>query len=166
MKQIIIFFLFLIFSSCASHRTIQQEKIREKVKIDSTFQHVLTNKNIEIEWIFSDDSTTVPYQPGRNNTAAKPRKKYTPQKIPRFGKIRIHISNDSITAKGKVEAATKIKAKTKKKTKIKKKEPSKVLKPKKAKSRFNFIYVILIGFCVKFLWDNKNTFQKLRRIIK
>ena len=160
MKQIIIFFLFFLFSSCASHRTIQQEKIKEKVTIDSTFQHVLTNKNIEIEWIFDDDSTTVPYQPGINDTAAKPRKKYTPQKIPRYGKIRIHISNDSISTKGKVKAATKIKAK------IKKKEPTKVLKPKKAKKRYNFIYVILIGFCVKFLWDNKNTFKKIWRIIK
>lgn len=160
MKQIIIFFLFFHFSSCASHRTIQQEKIKEKVTIDSTFQHVLTNKNIEIEWIFDDDSTTVPYQPGINNTAAKPRKKYTPQKIPRCGKIRIHITNDSISTKGNVEATTK------NKTKIKKKEPAKVLKPKKAKKRFNFIYVILIGFCVKFLWDNKNTFKKIWRIIK
>ena len=160
MKQIIIFFLFLIFSSCASHRTIQKEQIKEKVSIDSTFHHVLTNKNIEIEWIFSDDTATVPYQPGRNDTAAKPRQKYSPQKIPRYGKIRIHISNDSISTKGKVEATTKIKAKTKKK------EPAKVLKPQKAKNRFNFIYVILIGFCVKFLWDNKNTFKKIWRIIK
>ena len=160
MKQIIIFFLFFLFSSCASHRTIQQEKIKEKVTIDSTFQHILTNKNIEIEWIFDDDSTTVPYQPGINDTAAKPRKKYTPQKIPRYGKIRIHISNDSISTKGKVEDTTKIKAKTKKK------KPTNVLKPKKAKKRYNFVYVILIGFCVKFLWDNKNTFKKIWRIIK
>ena len=160
MKQIIIFFLFFIFSSCASHRTIQQEKIKEKVTIDSTFQHVLTNKNIEIEWIYSDDTAAVPYQTEINDKAAKPQKKYSPQKIPRYGKIRIHISNDSVSAKGKVEATAKIKAKTKKK------EPAKVLKPKKAKKRFNFIYVILIGFCVKFLWNNKNTFKKIWRIIK
>lgn len=160
MKQIIIFFLFLIFSSCASHRTIQKEQIKEKVTIDSTFQHVLTNKNIEIEWILDDDSTTVPYQHEINDTAAKPRNKYAPQKIPRYGKIRIHISNDSISTKGKVEATSKIKAKTKKK------EPANVLKPKKAKKRFNFIYVILIGFCVKFLWDNKNSFKKIWKIIK
>lgn len=126
MKQIIIFFLFLIFSSCASHRTVQKEQIKEKVSIDSTFQHVLTNKNIEIEWIFSDDTATVPYQPGINDTAAKPRKKYTPQKIPRYGKIRIHISEDTISSQGKVKANTKIKAKTKKK------EPTEVLKTKKS----------------------------------
>ena len=160
MKQIIIFFLFLIFSSCASHRTIQKEQIKEKVSIDSTFHHVLTNKNIEIEWIFSGDTTTVPYQTGRYDTATKPLKKYTPQKIPRYGKIRIHISEDTISSQGKVKADTKIKAKTKKK------EPAKVLKPEKAKSRFNFIYVILIGFCVKFLWDNKNIFKKIWSIIK
>ena len=160
MKQIIIFFLFLIFSSCASHRTIQKEQIKERVSIDSTFQHVLTNKNIEIEWLFPNDTTAVPYLPGSNDTAAKPGWKYTPQKIPWCGKIRIHISNDSISSQGKVKANNKIKAKTKKK------EPAKVLKPKKAKNHFNFIYVILIGFCVKFLWDNKNTFKKIWRIIK
>ena len=160
MKQIIFIFLFILFSSCASHRTIQKEQIKEKVSIDSTFHHVLTNKNIEIEWIYSGDTSTVPYQPGTNDTAAKPLKKYTTQKIPRYGRIRIHISEDTISSQGKVKADTKIKAKTKKK------EPAKVLKPKKAKSRFNFIYVILIGFCVKFLWDNKNTFKKIWRIIK
>ena len=160
MKQIIIFFLFLIFSSCASHRTIQKEQIKEKVTIDSTFQHVLTNKNIEIEWIFTDDTTATLFPAGKNDTAAKPPRKYTPQKIPRYGKIRIHISNDSVSTKGKVETTTKTKAK------IKQKEPAKVLKQKKAKNRFNFIYVILIGFCVKFLWDNKNTFKKIWRIIK
>lgn len=160
MKQIYILFLFFLFSSCASHRTIQQEKVKEKVTIDSTFNHVLTNKNIEIEWIFPEDTTAIPFAPGRNDTAAKPRAKFTPQKIPRCGKIRIHITNDSISSKGEVKAIAKKKAKTKKK------EPAKVLKPQKAKNRFNFIYVILIGFCVKFLWDNKNTFKKIWKIIK
>lgn len=160
MKQIIILFLFFLFSSCASHRTIQQEKIREKTEIDSTFNNVLTNKNIEIEWIFTDDTTAIPFCPGKNDTAAKPGRKYTPQKIPKYGKVRIHISNDTIKSQGKVKATTKIKTKTKKK------EPIKVLKPKKAKNRFNFVYVILIGFCVKFLWDRKNTFKKIWRIIK
>ena len=160
MKQIIIFFLFLIFSSCASHRTIQKEQIKENVRFDSTFNRVLTNKNIEIEWIFDDDTTTVPYQPGRNDTIAKPRKKYSPQKIPRYGKIRIHISNDSVTSKGKIEVTAKTK------DKIRQKEPTKVLKQKKAKKRYNFIYVILIGFCVIFLWDNKNNIKKNWRIIK
>lgn len=160
MKQIIIFFLCLIFSSCASHRTIQQEKNKEKVTIDSTFKHVLTNKNIEIEWIFTEDTTSIPFFPGKNDTAAKPGRKYTPQKIPRCGKVIIRISNDTIKSQGKVKAATKIKTKTKQK------EPIKVLKPKKAKNRFNFIYVILIGLCVKYLWDSRNTFKKIWKIIK
>ena len=160
MKQIVILFLFFLFSSCASHRTIQQEKIREKTEIDSSFNHVLTNKNIEIEWIFTDDTTAIPFCPGKNDTAAKPGRKYTPQKIPRYGKIRIHISNDTIKSQGKVKATTKIKTKTKKK------EPIKVLKPKKAKNRFNFVYVILIGICVKYLWDRRNTFKKIWNIIK
>lgn len=160
MKQIIILFLFFLFSSCASHRTVQQEKVKEKISVDSSFTRIFTNKNIEIEWIFPEDTAAIPFAPGRNDTAAKPRAKFTPQKIPRYGKIRIHITNDSISSKGSVKATAK------KLTKKKKKEPSKVLKPKKAKSRFNFVYVILIGFCVKFLWDRKNTFKKIWRIIK
>ena len=160
MKQIIIFFLFLIFSSCASHRAIQKEQIKEKVRIDSSFNHILTNKNIEIEWIFTDDTTAIPFLPGKNDTAAKPGRKYTPQKIPRYGKIRIHISNDSITSQGKVKANNKIKAKTKKK------EPAKVLKTKKSKKRFNFLYIILIGFCVKIVWDARKSLKKIWNIIK
>lgn len=160
MKQIFILFLFFLFSSCASHRTIQQEKVKEKVTIDSTFNHVLTNKNIEIEWIFPEDTTAVPFLPGKNDTAAKPARKYTPQKIPRFGKIRIQISKDSIASKGKVKANNKIEAKTKKK------EPAKVLKPQKAKNRFNFIYVFIFGFCVKYLWEHKKSLKKIWYLIK
>lgn len=160
MKQIIIFFLFLIFSSCASHRTMQEEQIKEKVSVDSTFQHVLTNKNIEIEWIFTDDTTAIPFLPDKNDTAAKPSRKYSPQKIPRYGKIRIHISNDSVTSKGKIKVAAKTKAK------IKQKEPAKVLKQKKAKKRFNFVYIIIFGFCIKYLWEHKKSLKKIWRKIK
>lgn len=114
MKQIIIFFLFLIFSSCSSHRTIQQEKIKEKIEIDSTFHHVLTNKNIEIEWIYSDDTTTVPYQPGTNDTAAKPRKKYTPQKIPRYGKSESTYQKIPFPAKARLKLIPRLKPKQRK----------------------------------------------------
>ena len=160
MKQIFILFLFFLFSSCASNRTIQQEKGKEKVAIDSTFNHVLTNKNIEIEWIFADDTTAIPFLPSKNDTAAKPSRKYSPQKIPRCGKIRIHITNDSIVSKGEVKATAKKKAKTKKK------EPAKVLKPQKAKKHFNFIYVIIFGFCVKYLWEHKKNLKKIWNLIK
>lgn len=160
MKQIIIILLVLIFSSCSSSKTVQTEKVKEKITMDSTFNRTFSNKTIEIEWIFTDDTTAIPILPGKNDTAAKPRRKYTPQKIPRYGKIRIHISNDSISAKGKVETTTKIKAKAKKK------EPAKVLKPKKAKKRFNFVYIIIFGFCVKYLWDHKKSLKKIWNIIK
>lgn len=160
MKQIFILFLFFLISSCASHRTVQQEKVKEKISIDSTFNHVFTNKNIEIEWIFTDDTTAIPFLPGKNDTAAKPDRKYTPQKIPRNGKIRIHITNDSISSKGEVKATTKKKAKTKKK------EPAKVLKPQKAKNHFNFVYVIIFGFCVKYLWEHKKSLKKIWNLIK
>lgn len=160
MKSIIVLYLFFLFTSCSTHRTIQQEQIKEKIAVDSTFNHILTNKNIEIEWIFADDTVSVPFLPGKNDTAATPGRKFTPQKIPRYGKIRIHITNDSISTKGKVKAATNIKAKTKKK------EPAKVLKHKKSKKHFNFLYIILFGFSVKFLWDSRKSLKKIWRIIK
>ena len=160
MKSIIVLYLFFLFASCSTHRTIQQEQIKEKIAVDSTFNHILTNKNIEIEWIFDNDSTVVPFVPRTNDTATKPHSKFTPQKIPRYGKIRIHITNDSISSKGQVKATAKIKAKTKKK------EPAKVLKSKKSKKRFNFLYIILFGFCVKFLWDARKSLKKIWNIIK
>lgn len=160
MKSIIVLYLFFLFTSCSTHRTIQQEQIKEKIAVDSTFNHILTNKNIEIEWIFDKDSTMVPFLPRENDTAAKPQSKFTPQKIPRYGKIRIHITNDSISCKGQVKATAKIKAKTKKK------EPAKVLKPKKSKKHFNFLYIIIFGFCVKFLWDSRKSLKKIWKIIK
>lgn len=160
MKAIIVLYLFFLFTSCSTHRTIQQERIKEKIAVDSTFNHIMTNKNIEIEWIFNNDSTVVPFLPSTNDTATKPHSKFTPQKIPRFGKIRIHITNDSISSKGQVKATAKIKAKTKKK------EPGKVLKPKKSKKRFNFLYIIIFGFSVKFLWDSRKSLKKIWRIIK
>lgn len=160
MKSIIVLYLFFLFTSCSTHRTIQQEQIKEKIAVDSTFNHILTNKNIEIEWIFDNDSTVVPFLPRTNDTATKPHSKFTPQKFPRYGKIRIHITNDSISSKGQVKATAKIKAKTKKK------EPAKVLKSKKSKKRFNFLYIILFGFCVKFLWDARKSLKKIWNIIK
>lgn len=152
--------MFFLFTSCSTHRTIQQEQIKEKIAVDSTFNHVLTNRNIEIEWIFTDDSAIVPFTEVQNDTVKNPRQKYTPQKIPRYGKIRIHITNDSIASQGKIKATAKIKAKTKKK------EPAKVLKSKNSKKRFNFLYIILFGFCVKFLWDSRESLKKIWRIIK
>lgn len=160
MKTIIVLYLFLLFTSCSANRTVQQEQIKEKARIDSTFNHVLTNRNIEIEWIFTDDTVAIPFLPGENDTAAIPHSKFTPQKIPRYGKIRIHISNDSITSQGKVKATIKKKAKTKKK------EPAKVLKTKKSKKRFNFLYVILIVFCVKIVWDARKSLKKIWNLIK
>lgn len=160
MKQIIIILLVLIFSSCSSNKSVQTEKVKEKITMDSTFNRTFSNKTIEIEWVFTDDTTAIPILPDKNDTAAKPSRKYTPQKIPRYGKIRIHISNDSISTKGKVEATSKIKAKTKKK------KPAKVLKPKKAKKHFNFVYIIIFGFCVKYLWIHRKIFKKIWNIIK
>lgn len=160
MKSIIVLYLFFLFTSCSTHRTIQQEQIKEKIAVDSTFNHILTNRNIEIEWIFDNDTTVVPFLQGAKDTATKPHSKFTPQKIPRYGKIKIHITNDSISSKGQVKATAKIKAKTKKK------EPAKVLKSKKSKKRFNFLYIILFGFCVKFLWDARKSLKKIWNIIK
>lgn len=160
MKTIIILYLFFLFTSCSTHRTVQQEQIKEKIAVDSTFNHVLTNRNIEIEWILDNDTAVVPFLQRATDTAAKPTSKFSPQKIPRYGKIRIHITNDSISSKGQVKATAKIKAKTKKK------EPAKMLKSKKSKKRFNFLYIILFGFCVKFLWDSRKNLKKIWRIIK
>lgn len=160
MKQIIIIFLVLIFSSCSSSKCAQTEKVKEKINIDSTFNRTLNNKTIEIEWILNNDSLDIPYLPGINDTDAKGKPKLSPKKIPNSGKIRIRITQGSIKSEGKVKATQK------KITKTKKKKQNKVLKPKKTKSRFNFLYGIIFAFCVKYLWNHRKIFKKIWNLIK
>lgn len=160
MKQIIIIFLTLIFSSCSSSKSVQTEKVKEKITIDSTFYRTLTNKTIEIEWILNNDSLAIPYLPGINDTDAKGKPKLSPEKIPNSGKIRIRITQDSIKSEGKVKATQK------KITKTKKKKQNQVLKTKKTKNLFNFLYIIIFAFCVKYLWNHRNIFKKIWYIIR
>lgn len=160
MKQIIIIFLVLIFSSCSSSKCAQTEKEKEKITIDSTFSRKLTNKTIEIEWILSDDTIARPLAPKANNQDTIENPEITPKKIPRYGKIKIKITQDTISSQGKVNV-------TKKKiTKSKKKKQNQVLKPKKTKSHFNFLYGIIFAFCVKYLWNHRNIFKKIWNFIK
>ena len=160
MKQIIIIFLVLIFSSCSSSKSVQTEKVEEKITNDSTFNRTLTNKTIEIEWIMADDTIAIQLAPKANNQDTKDNPEITPKKIPRYGKIKIVITQDTIRTQGKVNV-------TKKKiTKSKKKEQNQVLKPKKTKSRFNFLYGIIFAFCVKYLWNHRNIFKKVWNFIK
>ena len=160
MKQIIIILLVLTFSSCNTSKSVQTDKEKVKIAIDSTFEHTFTNKTIEIEWILSDDTTAIPLAPKANNPETKENPKITPKKIPKYGKIKIKISQDTIWRQGKVNV-------TKKKiTKSKKKKQKEVLKPKKTKSHFNFLYVIIFAFCVKYLWNHRKIFKKIWNLIK
>ena len=160
MKQIIIILLVIAFSSCSSSKSVQTEKEKVKIAVDSTFNHTLTNKTIEIEWILTDDTTTIPLAPKTNTPKTKGNPEITPKKIPRYGKIKIRISKDTIRSQGKVNV-------TKKKiTKSKKKKQNQVLKPKKTKSHFNFVYIIIFAFCVKYLWNHRNIFKKIWNLIK
>lgn len=139
---------------------MQTDKEKVKIEIDSTFNHSLTNKTIEIEWILSDDTTAIPLDPKTNNPETKENPEITPKKIPRYGKIKIRVTQDTIWRQGKVNV-------TKKKiTKSKEKKQNQMLKPKKTKSLFNFLYVIILAFCVKYLWDHRKIFKKIWNLIK
>ena len=160
MKQIIIILLVLTFSSCNTSKSVQTDKEKVKIAVDSTFYHTLTNKTIEIEWILSDDSTAIPLAPKANNPETKENPEITPKKIPRYGKIKIRVSQDTIWSQGKVNVIKK------KITKSKKKKQNQMLKPKKTKSHFNFLYVIIFAFCVKYLWNHRKIFKKIWNLIK
>lgn len=150
----------LIFSSCSSSKSVQTEKEKEKITIDSTFNRTFSNKTIEIEWILTDDTTAIPLAPKANNPETKENPEITPKKIPRYGKIKIRITQDTIRSLGKVNV-------TKKKiTKTKKKQQNQMLKPKKTKSHFNFLYGIIFAFCVKYLWNHRKIFKKIWNLIK
>ena len=115
MKQIIIILLVLIFSSCSSSKSVQTDKEKVKIAVDSTFDHTLTNKTIEIEWVLSDDTTAIPLAPKTNNPETKENPEITPKKIPRYGKIKIRVTQDTIKSQGKVKETKKKNSKTKKK---------------------------------------------------
>lgn len=150
----------MIFSSCSSSKSVQTGKEKVKIAVDSTFDHNLTNKTIEIEWILSDDTTAIPLAPKTNNPETKENPEITPKKIPRYGKIKIRVTQDTNKSQGKVKV-------TKKKiSKWKKKKQNQVLKPEKTKSHFNFIYVIIFAFCVKYLWNHRKIFKKIWSLIK
>ena len=160
MKQIIIILLVIAFSSCSSSKSVQTDKEKVKIAVDSTFEQTLTNKTIEIEWIFADDTTAIPLAPKANNPETKGNPEITPKKIPRYGKIKIRVTQDTIWSQGKVKV-------TKKKiTKSKKKKQNQMLKPKKTKSHFNFLYGIIFAFCVKYLWNHRKIFKKIWNLIK
>lgn len=160
MKQIIIILIVLAFSSCSSSKSVQTDKEKVKIAIDSTINHTLTNKTIEIEWLLTDDTIAIPLAPKPNNPETKEIPEITPKKIPGYGKIKIRITQDTIRAQGKVNV-------TKKKiTKSKKKQQNQVLKPKKTKSHFNFLYGIIFAFCVKYLWNHRKIFKKIWSLIK
>lgn len=160
MKQIIIILLVLAFSSCNTSKSVQTDKEKVKIAVDSTFNQTLTNKTIEIEWILSDDTTAIPLAPKANNPETKEYPEITPKKIPRYGKIKIRVSQDTIWSQRKVNV-------TKKKiTKSKKEKKNQVLKPKKTKNHFSFLYVIIFAFCVKYLWNHRNFFKKIWNLIK
>ena len=154
--------LVLIFSSCSSSKSVQTEKVKEKITIDSTFNRTWQNKEIEIEWILADDSLAIPYIRGINDTANKSKQRFSPEKIPKSGKIRIRITKDSIKSEGKAKTTQKKITKAKKK----KKKQNQVLKQQKTKSRFNFLYIIIFGFFVKYVWEHRNIFKKVWNFIK
>ena len=160
MKQVIIILIVLAFSSCSSSKSVQTDKEKVKIAMDSTFNHTLTNKTIEIEWILSDDTIAIPLAPKANDPETKENPEITPKKIPRYGKIKIRITQDTIRSQGKVNV-------TKKKiTKAKKKKQNQVLKQQKTKSHFNFLYIIIFGFFVKYVWEHRNIFKKVWNFIK
>ena len=159
MKQIIIILLVLTFSSCNTSKSVQTDKEKVKIAVDSTFNQTLTNKTIEIEWILSDDTTAIPLAPKANNPETKENPEITPKKIPRYGKIKIRVSQDTMRSQCKVNV-------TKKKITKSKKKQNQVLKPKKTKNHFSFLYVIIFTFCVKYLWKHRNFFKKIWNLIK
>ena len=115
MKQIIIILLVVAFSSCSSSKSVQKDKEKVKIEMDSAFSHTLTNKTIEIKWILADDTITIPLVPKTNNPETKENPEITPKKIPKYGKIKIRITQDTIRSQGKVNVTKKKITKSKKK---------------------------------------------------
>lgn len=147
MKHYYILLILILMSSCATHKKIQKELIKEQIKIDSVFDNETTSKDIEIEWLLAPDTTGRIPEATQGDTSYMPTQ-FLPFVIPgkkgaNFGKVKIHISESRTGSRGEVKA--NIKTKTKTKTR----EPQEVLKKKSPIGLYIFIFITILIIYVK-----------------
>lgn len=155
----------MILISCATKKQITTSTTTTTdIITDSASQCKNMAEEMQFEWFFDGEEAS-----GIADTSGIPKwlKPILPStdKPPRKGKVKISISKHFYTSsyQTKVEKSAKIKKKEKAKTKERAKES---VKSKNWKWVVILIIVIIIGFIVKYLLEQKNNIKKTWRKVK
>lgn len=157
--------LIMMLISCASKKQITTSTTTTTdIITDSASQMKNISEDLQIEWFYDDEEASSITDTSKIPRWLKPILPST-DKPPRKGKLKISISKHffSYSNQTKIKKSEKIKKKEKAKTT----EKNKVnVKSKKWKWLVVLIIVIIIGFIVKYLLEQKNNIKKAWRKVK
>ena len=157
--------MIIMFVSCAAKKHITSSTTKTTdIVTDSASQEKNISEDLQVEWFFDGEEAS-----GITDTSDIPRwlKPILPSagKPPKKGKLRITLSKhfSSSTQQTKVEKSMKSKQKEKAKTK----EKAKVsVKSPNRNWLISSIIIIIFGFLVKYLLEQKNNIKKTWRKVK
>ena len=156
--------MIIMFASCATKKHITSSTTTTDIFSDTASKKKNISENLQIEWFFDGEETS-----GITITSGIPKwlKPILPSadKPPRKGKIRISISKhfSSSTQQTKVKKMVKSKQKKKAKTTERAKES---VKTQNRNWLISSIIIIIFGFIVKYVLENKNNLKKAWRKVK
>lgn len=156
--------IIMLVASCASKKQVTSSTIKTDIIIDSATQNRDITEDLQIEWLFDGEEAS-----GITDTSGIPKwlKPVLPSydKPPKKGKFRITLSKhfSSSTQQTKVEKSVKSKQKEKAKTTERTK---KSVKSQNRNWLISSIIIIIFGFLVKILLEQKNNIKKAWRKVK
>ena len=156
--------MIIMFASCATKKHITSSTTTTDIFSDTASKKKNISEDLQIEWFFDGEETS-----GITDTSGIPKwlKPILPSadKPPRKGKIRISISKhfSSSTQQTKVKKMVKSKQKKKAKTTERAKES---VKTQNRNWLISSIIIIIFGFIVKYVLENKNNLKKDWRKVK
>lgn len=156
--------MIIMFASCATKKHITSSTTTTDIFSDTASKKKNISEDLQIEWFFDGEETS-----GITDTSGIPKwlRPILPSadKPPRKGKIRISISKhfSSSTQQTKVKKMVKSKQKKKAKTTERAKES---VKTQNRNWLISSIIIIIFGFIVKYVLENKNNLKKAWRKVK
>lgn len=165
MKKIVYSLMMIIMLiSCASKKQITSSTATANIVRDSTSLEKYISEDLQIEWFFDGEEAS-----GISDTTNIPKwlKPILPSidKPPKKGKIRISISKHFSSSSQQTKIKKSVKSKQKEKAKTKERA-EKSVKSQNRNLLIISIFIIILGFLVKFVLQHKNNIKKNWRKVK
>lgn len=160
MKKIVysLIMIMMLISSCATKKQISTSTTSTNIRIDSATQNRNIAEDMQIEWSFDGEGNS-----GISDTSAIPKwlKPILPStdKPPKKGKLRISFSKHFSSSSQQTQVQKSVKSRQKEKAKTTEKAKVSVKSQNRNWLAISII-IIIIGFCVKYLLERKNSIKK------